>query len=211
MARVTADSMSAVAAPASHARGELITGSTRRILWIVGLFRAVCGALLLGLALMLDLRTMNVDAPNSFLTAASLYFVFGLAAFGWIQQERVQLPLIQTLFALVSGDIFFIALMIIAGDRRCAAADPAVSAACRQRVAAAHADGVLSRGAGGDRPAQSRGLSRVRRRHPRSAAVPDGTHLPRLLRDGRHRRRHRSLHDGVGGARRTARHRRCEP
>src|SRR6478609_611444 len=115
MARVTADSMSAVAAPASHARGELITGSTRRILWIVGLFRAVCGALLLGLALMLDLRTMNVDAPNSFLTATSLYFVFGLASFGWIQQERVQLPLMQTLFALVSGDIFFIALMMIAG------------------------------------------------------------------------------------------------
>jgi len=115
MARVTADSMSAVAGPAAQVRGELITGSTRRILWIVGLFRAVCGALLLGLALMLDLRTMNVDAPNSFLTAASLYFVFGLAAFGWIQQERVQLPLMQTLFALVSGDIFFIALMMIAG------------------------------------------------------------------------------------------------
>jgi two-component system sensor histidine kinase PilS (NtrC family) len=115
MARVTADSMSAVAGPAAQVRGELITGSTRRILWIVGLFRAVCGALLLGLALMLDLRTMNVDAPNSFLTAASLYFGFGLAAFGWIQQERVQLPLMQTLFALVSGDIFFIALMMIAG------------------------------------------------------------------------------------------------
>src|SRR6476646_9912581 len=115
MARVTADSMSAVAAPAASVRRELITGSTRRILWIVGLFRAVCGALLLGLALMLDLRAMNVDAPNSFLTAASLYFVFGLAAFGWIQQERMHLPLTQTLFALVSGDILFIALMMIAG------------------------------------------------------------------------------------------------
>src|SRR6476646_4941778 len=115
MARVTADSMSAVAAPAASVRRELITGSTRRILWIVGLFRAVCGALLLGLALMLDLRAMNVDAPNSFLTAASLYFVFGLAAFGWIQQERVHLPLTQTLFALVSGDILFIALMMVAG------------------------------------------------------------------------------------------------
>src|SRR3954468_3584470 len=114
MARVTADSMSAVAAPAAQGRRELITGSTRRILWIVGLFRAVCGALLLGLALMLDLRAMNVDAPNSFVTAASLYFVFGLAAFGWIQQERVQLPLMPTLFALVSGAIFFIALMMIA-------------------------------------------------------------------------------------------------
>jgi two-component system sensor histidine kinase PilS (NtrC family) len=115
MARVTADSMLAVGARAPKAIREPISGSTRRILWIVGLFRAVCGALMLGLALMLDLRVMNVDAPNSFLTAASLYFVFGLAAFGWIQQERVRLPLMQTLFALVSGDIFFIALMMIAG------------------------------------------------------------------------------------------------
>jgi len=115
MARVTAEPLRGVAANSPQPLPELITGSTRRILWIVGLFRAVCGALLLGLALLLDLRAMNVDAPNSFLTAASLYFVFGLAAFGWIQQERVQLPLVQTLFALVSGDIFFIALMMIAG------------------------------------------------------------------------------------------------
>ena len=115
MARVTAEPLRGVAANSAQPLPELITGSTRRILWIVGLFRAVCGALLLGLALLLDLRAMNVDAPNSFLTAASLYFVFGLAAFGWIQQERVRLPLVQTLFALVSGDIFFIALMMIAG------------------------------------------------------------------------------------------------
>jgi two-component system, NtrC family, sensor histidine kinase PilS len=114
MARLTADSLPVPVAvvpplPAS------ITGSTRRILWIVGLFRAVCGALLLGLALLLDLRALNVSAPNSFLTAASLYFVFGLAAFGWIQQERMPLPLAKTLLALLSGDIFFIALMMVAG------------------------------------------------------------------------------------------------
>jgi two-component system, NtrC family, sensor histidine kinase PilS len=92
-----------------------IVASTRRILWIVGLFRAVCGALLLGLALLLDLRTLNVGTPNSFVTAASLYFVFGLAAFGWIQQERLPLPMAQTLLALLSGDIFFLALVMIAG------------------------------------------------------------------------------------------------
>ena len=113
MARVTAEPLRGAAANSPQPLPELITGSTRRILWIVGLFRAVCGALLLGLALLLDLRAMNVDAPNSFLTAASLYFVFGLAAFGWIQQERVRLPLVQTLFALVSGDIFFIALILL--------------------------------------------------------------------------------------------------
>ena len=115
MARVTAEPLPAAPATSPQPLPELITGSTRRILWIVGLFRAVCGALLLGLALLLDLRAMNVDAPNSFLTAASLYFVFGLAAFGWLQQDRVQLPLMQTLFALVVGDILFIALMMVAG------------------------------------------------------------------------------------------------
>jgi two-component system sensor histidine kinase PilS (NtrC family) len=92
-----------------------LAGSSRRILWIVGLFRAVCGALLLGLALLLDLRTLDVTAPHAFLTAASLYFVFGLAAFGWIQQERLPLPLAHTLLALLAGDIFFLALVMIAG------------------------------------------------------------------------------------------------
>src|SRR6478752_5049558 len=58
---------------------------------------------------------VTADLMSAVASAASLYFVFGLAAFGWIQQERVQLPLMQTLFAVVSGDIFFIALMMIAG------------------------------------------------------------------------------------------------
>lgn len=92
-----------------------ITGSTRRILWIVGLFRAASGALLLGLALLLDLRSFDVAAPGSFVIAASLYFIFGLAAFGWIQQERLPLPLAQTLLALLAGDIFFLGLAMIAG------------------------------------------------------------------------------------------------
>jgi two-component system sensor histidine kinase PilS (NtrC family) len=92
-----------------------IAGSSRRILWIVGLFRAVSGALLLGLALLLDLHALNVTTPNSFLTAASLYFVFGLAAFGWIQQERLPLPLSQTLFGLLAGDVLFLALLMVAG------------------------------------------------------------------------------------------------
>jgi two-component system, NtrC family, sensor histidine kinase PilS len=92
-----------------------IAGSSRRILWIVGLFRAACGALLLGLALLLDLHAMNVATPNSFVSAASLYFVFGLAAFAWIQQEWLTLPLPQTLLALLTGDIFFLALVMVAG------------------------------------------------------------------------------------------------
>ena len=115
MARITADPPHSVPPASTATVASSITGPTRRILWIVGLFRAVSGALLLGLALLLDLRALNVAAPNAFLTAASLYFIFGLAAFGWIQQERMPLPLAQTLLALLSGDIFFLALMMVAG------------------------------------------------------------------------------------------------
>jgi len=114
MARLTANPLPAPTAVAPAPLSSM-TASTRRILWIIGLFRAVCGALLLGLALLLDLRDLNVAAPNSFLTAASLYFIFGLAAFGWIQQDRMPLSLAQTLLALLAGDIFFLALIMVAG------------------------------------------------------------------------------------------------
>ena len=53
----------------------LITESGRRILWIVGVYRAVCAALLLSTALFLDLRSAGIVAPNAFVTAAGLYFL----------------------------------------------------------------------------------------------------------------------------------------
>jgi two-component system sensor histidine kinase PilS (NtrC family) len=115
MARLTLQPSPALPPVVPPASSVSLTGSTRRILWIIGLFRAVCGALLLGLALLLDLRAINVAAPYAFVIAASLYFVFGLAAFGWIQQERMQLSLPQTLLALLSGDVFFLALMMVSG------------------------------------------------------------------------------------------------
>ncbi len=92
-----------------------MTDSARRILWIVGLYRAVCGAVLLGMALLFDLRILSVAAPNAFLTAAAIYFIFGLAAFWWVQHERLPLPLPQMLFSLLVGDVFFLALVMIAG------------------------------------------------------------------------------------------------
>jgi len=92
-----------------------ITESGRRILWIVGVYRAVCGAVLLGLALLLDLKDLNVAAPHAFVTAATLYFIFGLAAFWWVEQPRLPMTLPQTLFALLTGDVFFLSLVMIAG------------------------------------------------------------------------------------------------
>ncbi|MET0204741.1 MAG: hypothetical protein ABW276_10550, partial [Casimicrobiaceae bacterium] len=92
-----------------------ITDSAQRILWIVGIYRAVCGAVLLGLAMVVDLRGLNVATPNAFVTATGLYFMFGLAAYWSVQQRRLPLPLHQMLFALLIGDVFFLALVIIAG------------------------------------------------------------------------------------------------
>ncbi len=92
-----------------------VTDSARRILWIVALYRAVCGAVLLGMALLFDLKILSVAAPNAFLTAAAIYFIFGLATFWWVQHERLPLPLSTTLLALLSGDIFFLGLVMVAG------------------------------------------------------------------------------------------------
>jgi two-component system, NtrC family, sensor histidine kinase PilS len=94
---------------------SLINDSTRRILWIVGLYRAVCGAMLLGVALFFDLRTLAVGAPNAFITAAGLYFLYGLAAFMWVQRDRQTLPLTVTLLSLLGGDLCFLSLLISSG------------------------------------------------------------------------------------------------
>ena len=92
-----------------------LSDSGRRILWIVGVYRAVCGAALLGTALLLDLRVLNIGTPNAYLTAAGFYFLFGLATFWWIQREQLPLPLAPLVSGLLAGDVFFIALVMLAG------------------------------------------------------------------------------------------------
>ncbi len=92
-----------------------ITDSARRILWIVGIYRAVCGAVLLGVALLLDLKDLNVATPHAFVIAAGLYFLYALGAFWWVQREPLPMPLPQTLLALLAGDVFFLSLVMTAG------------------------------------------------------------------------------------------------
>src|SRR5438309_992918 len=94
---------------------SLITESSRRILWIVGLYRAVCGALLLGAALFFDLRAMSIAAPNAFVTAAGLYFLYGLLTLWWVQRDAPLLPLPALLLSLLVGDLFFLAMLISSG------------------------------------------------------------------------------------------------
>src|ERR1700720_4698555 len=75
-----------------------ITESGRRILWIVGLYRAV-----------------GIGAPNAFVTAAGLYFTYGIVTFWWVQRDTVGLPLPALLLSLLTGDVAFIALLMYAG------------------------------------------------------------------------------------------------
>ena len=92
-----------------------MTNSGRRILWIVGIYRVVYGAVLLGVALVLDLKDLNIAVPHAFVTASGLYFSFALAAFWWVQQDRLPMTLPHTLLALLAGDVFFLSLVMSAG------------------------------------------------------------------------------------------------
>lgn len=93
-----------------------VADSSRRILWIVALYRAVCGAVLLGIALLADLQALAVAAPNAFVTASGLYFLFALGAFWWLQQQArlpVTLPVLS--LTLLSADILMLAMIVVAG------------------------------------------------------------------------------------------------
>ena len=93
-----------------------VADSNRRILWIVALYRAVCGAVLLGIALLADLQALAVAAPNAFVTASGLYFLFALGAFWWLQQQArlpVTLPVLS--LTLLSADILMLAMIVVAG------------------------------------------------------------------------------------------------
>jgi len=91
-----------------------LSDSGRRILWIIGLYRAVSAAMLLGTALLLDLKTLNAGAPNAFATVAGLYFIFSLGSFWWIQRDPLPLSLSTTQSVLFAGDVLFVALAMIA-------------------------------------------------------------------------------------------------
>jgi len=97
--------------PSHLAQGE----SGRRILWIVGIYRAVCGAALLGAAMLLDLKVLGISTPSLFLTYATLYFIFGLASFWIVQRETLPMSLPALVSALLIGDVICIALVMVAG------------------------------------------------------------------------------------------------
>ena len=104
------------AAPSFDPPVQLASGdSARRILWIVGLYRAICGAALLGIALLLDLKALGIAAPSMFVMAATVYFAFGLLTFWLIQRDPVPMALTAVTSMLLVGDVACIAAVMIAG------------------------------------------------------------------------------------------------
>jgi two-component system sensor histidine kinase PilS (NtrC family) len=89
--------------------------SARRILWIIGLYRAICGATLFGIALLLDLRMLAVAAPNAYIATTAFYFVFGLLTFWWIQRDPLPVTLPIIVSTLLAGDVGFVAMIMAAG------------------------------------------------------------------------------------------------
>jgi two-component system, NtrC family, sensor histidine kinase PilS len=92
-----------------------VVDSSRRILWIIALYRAICAAVLLGIALLVDLTSLQIHAPSVFIAGAALYFLFSLAAFWWVQSDRVTPSLTAVASGLLAGDIFFLGVIIVAG------------------------------------------------------------------------------------------------
>ena len=92
------------------------SGSGRRNLLTVGLYRVACGVILFGVSLLLDLRQISIAAPYSFVTAAALYLAYGLTALWWIRHDSLPLPLPALLTTLLGGDIFFLAMLTLASS-----------------------------------------------------------------------------------------------
>jgi len=89
--------------------------SARRILWIVGLYRAICGAALLGIAMLLDLKGLGIASPSMFIMASTVYFAFGLLTFWLIQRDPVPVALTAITSTLLIGDVACIGAVMIAG------------------------------------------------------------------------------------------------
>ncbi len=92
-------------------------GSSRRILWIVSVYRAVCATALAGIALLADISALGVPASAMFTTCAFVYFVYALAAFWWVQRDEQPAPLSLLTSTLLVGDVVCIgAIMMSSGS-----------------------------------------------------------------------------------------------
>ncbi len=93
------------------------SGSSRRILGIVSIYRAVCATALVGIALLADISALGVSASGLFTACAFVYFGFALIAFWWVQRDDQPVPLSLLTSTLLVGDVVCIgAIMMSSGS-----------------------------------------------------------------------------------------------
>ena len=90
--------------------------SGRRILWIVGLYRAICAATLLGAALLLDPRTLNiVNAECVRHRHRTCTSCSACRRSGGSSRTGCRCRCRRCCSALLAGDVFFLSLVMFAG------------------------------------------------------------------------------------------------
>ena len=159
---------------------------------IVGLYRAVCAALLLGIALLLDLRSLSIAAPNSFVTGAACTSCSASSSFWWVQRDPLPMPLPPAVGAAGRRHLLH--------RRWCMVAGGGAGGRCRSCCfrSSPRAAGCCARGPPSSTPRSPTVvllgldvLARARGPGRRRAALPDRAHRLRLFRDRRHRGRAR--------------------
>src|SRR5262245_37034080 len=110
---LSAEEASDAAAVAAESR-EWATIPARRSLQAIGLYRVASGEILLGVALMLDLKAIHFVAPYGFLAGAVLYLIYGIVTFLWIRRGELPVPLPSLVFSLLAGDVLFVILLTVA-------------------------------------------------------------------------------------------------
>ena len=171
-------------------------------------------AMLLGVALLLDPRTLNVANAErvrhrrpACTSCSACRVLVGAAG------PAADAAAARCCSRCLAGDVFFLVARDVrrrhASARRCRSCCSRSSRRAgwmlRTQTAFFHAAFATIVLLG------PRRLSRDRGHDGRRAGVPDRHHRLRLLRDGRHRGRARPLHEAVGGPGRAARHRRRQP
>jgi two-component system sensor histidine kinase PilS (NtrC family) len=93
------------------------SGSSRRILWIVSVYRAVCAAVLAGISVLADISVLGVPVSAMFTTCAFVYLAFALLALWWVQRDEQPAPLALLTSTLLVGDVVCIgAIMMSSGS-----------------------------------------------------------------------------------------------
>lgn len=86
---------------------------TRRINRLAGIYRMLCGLLLLAVIAFLDLRSLAIKTPGAFVSTSLFFFLYGVVSWWWITRQSSLIAL--KLSALIAIDTLFVALLMETG------------------------------------------------------------------------------------------------